>query len=666
MNDLGKKMPRGKNRWGKKYLGAGWKQASRRFLPLVKSFFYRLRQVGKKFQDAKSLGLKIGGSFTLLMVISIFIAITGFVGMNRLAHVFNQNQITVSFVDQVYQIGGSVKDYQRTGASEDITKVNDLMRELESERKKLTTSQDADGLEDMWKLVVEYQKSINSYALLKDRQDKFFNSYLTCESQGYRLMEEILTQDQGSGNVELEYELKTKITEIGLEVRGFVVDGAEGPKKEAYSLAARQKLKEAEALALTLKEKLQGQEASTHGAQLLAQIKSLGSAFEGITEADGEKVKQMAAVVKNGDTLLKAAKDQMVSGARQSNNTKRFAFALLVCATGVCFVAGMILAAVITRGITKPILTTVNFAQEISRGNLSIPDLTIHSRDEVSVLGQTLNEMKDNLNRIVTNIQDHAGDLAAASEQMLSCARLIAEGSQNQSYHLTTISAEVKELAGAAERVSNNAQNALTTVQEAKEKAQTGEENVSQAVFGMRLIHENMERSNKNSLRIGEIIKMIDKISGQTNLLALNAAIEAARAGTIGRGFGVVAQEVKKLADSSRKESQEIGQIVFAIQKGNLDTEKAVKDGSTWTERSGQSFQAIASLINLTVDKVNEITDEAQNQAIGSGNVVSVIEEVSLEVEQTAAGAQEMLATVEELGARAEQLRSMVLEFHVA
>lgn len=619
--------------------------------------------LGKNYFVSKGLGVKIGGSFLLLICFSMFIAVTGLVGMNKLNKVFNDNQATVAFVDKVYQVGLAVKDYQRSGTTEDIKKVNDLVIEMTTERKN-NLSSEKDGneknTEEIWHAVTQYQDNINKYALFKNEQDKFYDSYLICEAQAYRLIEEILSIDLERG-----YQLETKLAEIGVEVRGFVVDGAEEAKKEAYFARTRQKFTDAKSLVKSLSGQGQDNAMIVLAAQLQAQIISLENSFEGINQRDQAKAKKMEEVVDSGEKVLMLAKDSMASGVRDIGRSRMLAYVLLLVATGACFVFGILLSVVITRGITRPILTTVKFAREISLGNLSIPDLKIRSQDEVSVLGQTLNEMKNSLNLMVLDIQRSAGDLAAASQQMLLSTKQITEAAQSQSYHLNKITSEVKQLAKAAQRVSSNAQNTLATVQEAKEKGQTGEKTVSQAIYGMELINENIDVLNKSSLRIGEILSLISKISDQTNLLSLNAAIEAARAGESGRGFSVVAREIKKLADTSKKENKEIAKIISSIQKGNLATEKAVQEGSALTERSGQAFQDIAYLVNCIVDKVNEITGEAQNQEAGSNEIVSVIEEVSLNVEQTASGAEEMLATVQELEAMAERLRTMTMEFNV-
>lgn len=639
----------------------------KQFTFLIKTFtgnlYGLLSGAGEKFLGSKGLGIKIGMGFFVLICFSMVIAVTGLVGMNKLNKVFNDNQATVDFVDKVYQVGAAVKDYQRSGASEDIKKVNDLVGEMDTVRKNnLSPEKEGDGknTEEIWNFLTQYQNNINKYALLKDDQDKFYGTYLNCESQAYRLVEEILLFDMARG-----YQLKTKLAEIGVEVRGFVVDGAEEAKREAYSAGAGQKVREAESLVKSLSDSGQDPAMAALAARLQAQIKSMESSFGGIEQADQAKAQKMAEVVESGEKVLQAAKGSMASGVDDIGRSRIFAYVLLLFTTGACFVSGILLSVMITRGITRPILGTVKFAREISLGNLSIPDLKMKSRDEVSVLGETLNEMKNSLHSMVLKIQRSTSDLAAASQQMLVSAKQIAEAAQSQSDHLHKITIEVKQLAEAAQRVSHYAQNTLATVQEAKEKGQSGEKTVSQAVYGMELINENVEMLNKSSLRIGEILRLISKISDQTKLLSFNASIEAARAGEAGRSFSVVAREIKKLADTSQKENKEIESIVLAIQKGNSTTEKAAKEGSVLSENSGRAFQDIAYLVNCVADKVNEITGEAQSQEAGSNKVVSVIEEVSLNVEQTAAGAEEMLATAEELEAMAEQLRTMTMAFQV-
>jgi len=616
----------------------------------------------QKYTSRKGLGAKIGGSFFLLIFFCIFIAVTGFVGMNKVNHVFKHNQDIVAFVGRVYQVGSAVKDYQRSGTSEDISKVNDLIKEMEVDRSNnLWEKEESKKTDELWNCVTQYQTNINKYALLKNEQDKFYDSYLICETQAGMLTEKILTIDPEQG-----YQLKTKLNEIGLEVRGFVADGAEGSKKAAYSVKAHEKIRYTESLVKGLTGLGKDNPLVPLTVQFQAQLKSMESSFEGIRQVEQAKTEKMQELLVSEEQVLKMANDIMTLGEKDIERTRLFAYALFLITTGVCCVSGVLLSIVITKSITHPIFTTIKFAREISAGNLTVPDLKMKSQDEISILAQTLNNMKNDLHGLIASIQESAVSLAAASQQMLSCTKQIATASQNQANHLDSITGDVRRLAGSAQRVSQNVHNTLATAQEAKEKAKIGETAVSQAIYGVTSINENVQDLNKSSLRIGEILKIINKISEQTNLLALNAAIEAARAGESGKSFNVLAQEIRKLSDNSRKENKEIANIVSNIQKGNIATEKAAQDGSRFTEKSGQAFQDIAFLVNSFVEKVNEIAVDAHNQELGSNHAVSLIEEISLHIEQTAAGSEEMLATVEELEAMAEQMRAMTMEFNVA
>jgi methyl-accepting chemotaxis protein len=315
--------------------------------------------------------------------------------------------------------------------------------------------------------------------------------------------------------------------------------------------------------------------------------------------------------------------------------------------------------------ITKPMETIAEHVKRIANGDLT-ENIKIRSKDEVGQLAASVNDMLDRFRLLIGGILTTSHSVAAASEQISASTEQIASGSTTQAGNAQTIIELFKELSSAINNVAKTAEEAAELANQTTRTALEGGNAVSISVDGMNKISEQMGRLEQDSNKIGEIIEVIDDIAEQTNLLALNAAIEAARAGEQGRGFAVVADEVRKLAERSGEATKQITLIIKGMQHNTKESVDSVADGLAKSIQTGKAFDNIVSMVNNSAQKVTEIAAASEQQAAQSGEVMQSVESIAATSQESAAASEETAATSQSLASLAEELNKSVSVFKVS
>ncbi|MBV6824439.1 methyl-accepting chemotaxis protein [Pseudomonas sp. PD9R] len=622
---------------------------------------------------------KLGVGFGLVLLLTMLITVTGWTGLSDVTSRGDKLGYISSLNDLTKDLRIARLDYEMRRGEQGPGAVNDLLGKLDtglqSGRQMIEQPADVAMIEQQLAAVGQYRQAFAAMTQAgANREDARSKLGATADNAVAKVAEVEKSMLQGDSVTQFNsvIDLSKLLQQARFQVRGYTYSGkteAEQPALDAIDNA----LKYLEGLPSKLPE--QHIANLQQAAESLKAYRAAVSQFRDSQVASADALKRMAA---QGEILLDVSKKLTISQTVVRDTDVAHAKNMLLLATALALVFGLFAAWAITRQIVIPLNQTLKVAERIAAGDLT-HNLASPRLDELGQLQRAIQSMTHGLRELIGGISDGVTQIASAAEELSAVTEQTSAGVNSQKVETDQVATAMNEMTATVQEVARNAEEASEAAVAADQQAREGDKVVGEAIAQIERLAKEVGNSTeamgelkRESDKIGSVLDVIKSVAQQTNLLALNAAIEAARAGEAGRGFAVVADEVRSLAQRTQKSTEEIEELIVGLQNGTqqvatiMDNSRALTDSSVeLTRRAGGSLESITRTVSAIQAMNQQIAAAAEQQSAVAEEINRSVLNVRDVSDQTSAASEETAASSVELARLGTHLQMLVGRFKV-